>query len=96
MSVHENITEKSMFSSPYPRIVFVGNHCCSRACEKLTADFRVVSDPSLYSPRFSRNQYTPCFPEKRIKVMEKKPSREYLSDEFGKDSFNVGILIMYS
>jgi hypothetical protein len=26
--------------------------------------------------------------------MEEKPSREYLSDEFGKDSFSAGMLMM--
>jgi hypothetical protein len=27
--------------------------------------------------------------------MKEKPSREYLSDEFGKDSFSAGILMVY-
>jgi hypothetical protein len=60
----------------------------------LTADFRLVSDPSLYSARFSGNQYTPRFLERGERLMEEKPSREYLSNELGKDSFSDGILMV--
>jgi hypothetical protein len=51
--------------------------------------------PSLHSPPFSGNQYVPRFLERRKIFMEEKSSHEYLSDEFGKDSFNALILMVY-
>jgi hypothetical protein len=33
--------------------------------------------------------------ERREKIIKEKPTREYLSDEFGIDSFSVGILMTY-
>jgi hypothetical protein len=61
----------------------------------LTDGFRSVSGPSLHSPRFSVNQYAPSFLERRERFIKEKPTREYLSDEFGIDSFSAGILMMY-
>jgi hypothetical protein len=61
----------------------------------LTAGFRFVYDPSLHFPRFSGNQYAPSLLERRKRFMEEKSSREYLSDEFGKDSFSAGILMVH-
>jgi hypothetical protein len=57
--------------------------------------FRPVSGPSLHSPRFSGNQYVPSLLERRERLIREKPTREYLSDEFGIDSFSAGILMMY-
>jgi hypothetical protein len=42
--------------------------------------------------RFSGNQYAPSLLEIRKRFLEEKLSREYLSDEFGKDFFSAGIL----
>jgi hypothetical protein len=61
----------------------------------LTHRLRPVSGPSLYSPRFSGNQYAPSLLERRERIIKEKPTREYLSDEFGIDPFNAGILTMY-
>jgi hypothetical protein len=61
----------------------------------LTDGFRPVSSQSLHSPRFSGNQYAPSLLERRERFIKEKPIREYLSDEFGIDSFNAGILMMY-
>jgi hypothetical protein len=61
----------------------------------LTADFRLVFGPSLHSPRFSGNQYAPSLHESRKRLMEENPCREYLSDEFGIDPFNAGILMVH-
>jgi hypothetical protein len=33
--------------------------------------------------------------ERRERFIKERPTREYLSDEFGIDSFSAGILIMY-
>jgi hypothetical protein len=73
----------------------MATHGCYRAGEKLTAGFRLVSDPSLHSPHFSGNQYAPSLLESRKRFMEERSSREYLSDEFGKDSFSAGTLMIY-
>jgi hypothetical protein len=35
----------------------LATHSCYRAGEKLILGFRIVSDPSLDSPRFSRNMH---------------------------------------
>jgi hypothetical protein len=43
----------------------------------------------------SGNQYAPRLLERREKFIHEKPGREYLSDEFGTDSFGAGILMMY-
>jgi hypothetical protein len=61
----------------------------------LTHGFRPVSGPSLHSPRFSGNQYARSLLERRERFIKEKSTREYLSDEFGIDSFSVGILMMY-
>jgi hypothetical protein len=61
----------------------------------LTHGFRPVSGPSHHSPRFSRNQYAPNLLERRERFIKEKPTREYLSHEFGIDSFNAGVLMMY-
>jgi hypothetical protein len=61
----------------------------------LTHGFRPVSGPSLHSPRFSGNQYPPSLLERREGFINEKPTREYLSDEFGIDAFSAGILMMY-
>jgi hypothetical protein len=61
----------------------------------LTHGFRPVSGPSLHSLRFSGNQYASSLLERRERFRNEKPTREYLSDEFGIDSFSAGILIMY-
>jgi hypothetical protein len=61
----------------------------------LTHGFCPVSDPSLHSPRFSENQYAPSLFERRERFIKEKSIREYLSDEFGIDSFSAGILMMY-
>jgi hypothetical protein len=55
----------------------------------------MVSGPSLHSPRFSGNQYTPSLLERRERLIKEKSIREYLSDEFGIDPFSAGILMMY-
>jgi hypothetical protein len=55
----------------------------------------MVSGPSLHSPRFSGNQYAPSLLERRERFIKEKPTREYLSDEFGIDSLSAGILMMY-
>jgi hypothetical protein len=56
--------------------------------------FRRVCGPSLHSSRFSGNQYAPSLLERREKFIREKPTREYLSDEFGINSFSAGILMM--
>jgi hypothetical protein len=61
----------------------------------LTHGFRPVSGPSLHSPRFSGNQYVPRLLERRERFIKEKLTREYLSDEFGINSFSAGILMMY-
>jgi hypothetical protein len=61
----------------------------------LTHGFRPVSRPSLHSLRFSGNQYAPSLLERRERFIKEKPTREYLSDEFGINSFSAGILMMY-
>jgi hypothetical protein len=61
----------------------------------LTHGFRPVSGPSLHSPCFSGNQYAPGLLERRERFIKEKPTREYLLDEFGIDSFSAGILMMY-
>jgi hypothetical protein len=61
----------------------------------LTHGFRPVSGPSLHSPPFSGNQYAPNLLERKERFIKEKPTREYLSDEFGINSFSAGILIMY-
>jgi hypothetical protein len=61
----------------------------------LTHGFRAVSGPSLHYPHFSGNQYAPSSLERRKRFIKEKPTREYLSDEFGIDSFSAGILMMY-
>jgi hypothetical protein len=61
----------------------------------LTPGFRFVSDPSLHFPHFSGNQYAPRFLDRRKRVMEEKPSREYLSDKLGNNSFDAGLLTIY-
>jgi hypothetical protein len=61
----------------------------------LTHGFRPVSGPSLHSPRFSGNQYAPSLIDRRERFIKEKPTREYLSDEFGIDSFSAGILMIY-
>jgi hypothetical protein len=61
----------------------------------LTPDFRLVSGSSLHSTGFSGNQDAPNLLERRKRFMEEKPSREYLSNEFGIDSSTVGILAVY-
>jgi hypothetical protein len=61
----------------------------------LTHGFRPVSGPSLHSPRFSGNQYAPSLLERRERFIKEKPTRGYLSDEFGIDSFSAGILMIY-
>jgi hypothetical protein len=66
-----------------------------RAGEKLAHGFRPVSGPSLHSPRFSGDQYAPSLLERRKRFLKEKPTREYLSDKFGIDSFSAGILMMY-
>jgi hypothetical protein len=57
--------------------------------------FRPVSGPSLHSARFSGNQYPPGLLERREIFIKEKPTREYVSDEFGIDSFSAGISMMY-
>jgi hypothetical protein len=59
----------------------------------LTPVFRPGSGPSLHSPRFSGNQYAPSLLERRKRFIKEKPTREYLSDEFGTDSFSAGVLM---
>jgi hypothetical protein len=54
-----------------------------------------VSDPSFHSPRFLGNQYAPRFLERSKRHKEEKTTREYLSDEFRKDSSSAGILMAY-
>jgi hypothetical protein len=61
----------------------------------LTDGFCPVSGPSLHSPRFAGNQYAPSLLERRESFIKEKPTRIYLSDEFGIDSFSAGILMMY-
>jgi hypothetical protein len=61
----------------------------------LTHGFHPVSGPSLHSRRFSGNQHAPSLLERRERFIKEKPTREYLSDELGIDSFNAGILMMY-
>jgi hypothetical protein len=61
----------------------------------LTHGFHPVSGPSLHSPRFSGNQYAPSLLERRERFIKEKSTREYLSNEFGIDSFSAGILMMY-
>jgi hypothetical protein len=53
------------------------------------------SSPSLHSQRLPGNQYAPNLLERREKFIKEKPTREYLSDEFGIDSFSAGILMMH-
>jgi hypothetical protein len=48
----------------------------------------------LHSPRFSVNQDAPRFLERKRFVVE-TPSREYLSDEFGKDTLSAEVLKVY-
>jgi hypothetical protein len=55
----------------------------------------LVSGPSFHSPRFSGNQDAPSLLERRERFIKEKSTREYLSDEFGTDSFSAGILMMY-
>jgi hypothetical protein len=62
----------------------LATHCCFRPDEKLIPGFCPVSNPSVHSPHFSGNQYAPRFLERRKIFIEEKPSREYLSNEFGK------------
>jgi hypothetical protein len=64
------------------------------AGEKLTPGFRLVSDPLLHFPCFSGNQDASLFLERRKVFMEEKPSRECLSDEFGKGFFSAAILMV--
>jgi hypothetical protein len=73
----------------------LATQCCYRAGEKPTPGFRPVSGPSLHSPRFSGNQYAPSLLERRKIFIKEKPACEYLSDEFGIDSFSAGILMTY-
>jgi hypothetical protein len=61
----------------------------------LAPGFRLVFGPSLHSPRFSGNQYALSLLERRKRFLEERPSREYLSDEFGIESLSAGILMMY-
>jgi hypothetical protein len=63
----------------------------------LIHDFLTVSAPFPVhqSPRFSGNQYAPSLLERRERFLKEKSTREYLSDEFGIDSFSAGILMMY-
>jgi hypothetical protein len=61
----------------------------------LTHGFRHVSNPSLHSPRYSGNQYAPSLLKRRKRFIKEKPTREYLSDEFGIYSFNAEILMMH-
>jgi hypothetical protein len=76
-------------------MVSLATHCCYKAGEKLTLGFRLVSGPSLHFPRFSRNQYALNLLDRREKFREQKPSREYLSNEFGTNSFSAEILMVY-
>jgi hypothetical protein len=75
-------------------MVLVGNSVTLQSSEKLTHGFRPVSGPSLHSPRFSGNQYSPSLLERTERFIKVKPTREYLSDQFGIDSFSAGILMM--
>jgi hypothetical protein len=61
----------------------------------LTLGFHPVSGSSLHSLRLSGNQYASSLLERRERFIKEKPTREYLSDEFGIDSFSAGILMMY-
>jgi hypothetical protein len=61
----------------------------------LTPGFCPVSGPSLHSPRFSGNQYALSLLERRKRFIKEKLTREYLSDEFGIDSFSAGILMYF-
>jgi hypothetical protein len=61
----------------------------------LTHGFCPVSGPSLHSPRFSGNQSAPSLLERGERFIKEKPTREYLSDKFGIDSFSAGVLMMY-
>jgi hypothetical protein len=61
----------------------------------LAHGFRPVSGPSLHSPRFSGNQYAPSLLKRRERFIKEKPTGEYLSDQFGINSFSAGILMMY-
>jgi hypothetical protein len=56
---------------------------------------RVHRFRSITRPQVSVNQHAPSLLETRERFIKEKPTREYLSEEFGIDSFSVGILMMY-